>query len=76
MRFSTTRIGPALRRTSNSSNNMAYTINSTCAACGACKEQCPNDAISSGDPYAIDPERCLDCGACESVCPQGAIKPE
>ena len=55
---------------------MAYTITSACAACGACKEQCPNDAISSGDPYVIDPDRCLDCGACESVCSQGAIKPE
>ncbi len=55
---------------------MAYRITEDCAACGACKEQCPNDAISLGTPYKIDPNLCIECGACESVCPQRAIKPE
>lgn len=55
---------------------MAYRITDACAACGECKEQCPNEAITSGMVYKINPDLCLDCGACESVCAQGAIKPE
>lgn len=55
---------------------MAYRITNTCAACGACRAECPAGAISEGEPYSINPELCLDCGACESVCPNGAVKPE
>jgi len=53
---------------------MAYKINDKCIACGACKEQCPVEAISEGNPYVIDPEECIDCGACASVCPADAIE--
>lgn len=52
---------------------MAYAISDECTACGACMEECPTEAISTGDEkYSIDPEKCVDCGACEAVCPVGA----
>ncbi|HHY63215.1 MAG TPA: 4Fe-4S binding protein [Bacillota bacterium] len=54
---------------------MAYEINDNCIACGACKEECPTEAISEGDIYAIDPEKCIDCGTCNEVCPVGAPNP-
>ncbi len=52
---------------------MPHVISDECIACGACKEECPVDAISEGDKYVIDPEKCTDCGACAQVCPVGAI---
>jgi len=53
---------------------MAYQITDDCIACGACMEECPNGAISSGSPYKIDPDLCLDCGACESACANGTVR--
>ncbi|MDR0854334.1 MAG: 4Fe-4S binding protein [Clostridiales Family XIII bacterium] len=53
---------------------MAYTIEDACIACGACKAECPIDAISEGDIYSIDADACISCGACASACPIGAIK--
>ena len=36
---------------------MALMINDECAVCGACLDECPNEAISEGDPfYVIDPD--------------------
>ena len=55
---------------------MAYKINDKCAACGTCKDECPQGAISEGSPmYKIDPDLCIDCGACQAVCPMEAIEP-
>ncbi|HQB28270.1 MAG TPA: 4Fe-4S binding protein [Paludibacter sp.] len=54
---------------------MAYVISEDCIACGSCIDECPVDAISEGDIYAIDPELCTDCGACADVCPSDAISP-
>lgn len=55
---------------------MAYIITDDCVACGACKPECPVEAISEGDPkYVIDPAKCTDCGACANVCPSDACKP-
>jgi ferredoxin len=55
---------------------MALLINDTCTACDACVPECPNDAITSGNPiYVIDPLKCTECvGAkdepqCRLVCP-------
>jgi ferredoxin len=55
---------------------MAYTITDECIACDACLPECPNDAISEGDPiYTIDPELCTECEGhfdepqCVAVCP-------
>jgi ferredoxin len=56
---------------------MARVITDECVMCGACKDVCPAEAISEGDPkYIIDPEKCTDCGACEEECPNSAIKPQ
>jgi len=55
---------------------MAYIITDECVACGACKPECPAEAIAEGDPkYTIDPAKCTDCGACANVCPSDACKP-
>lgn len=58
---------------------MALLINDECIACGVCEPECPNSAISEGDPlYVIDPELCTECvGAhdtpqCAEVCPVDA----
>lgn len=55
---------------------MAMLIISDCINCGACEPECPNEAISAGDPiYVIDPDKCTECvGAfdtpkCVEVCP-------
>lgn len=52
---------------------MARIITDACLSCGACKDECPVEAISEGeDRYVIDADLCIDCGACENVCPVGA----
>ncbi len=55
---------------------MALIIKDTCTACDACVLDCPNDAITEGDPiYVIDPLRCTECVGeydepqCQLVCP-------
>jgi ferredoxin len=60
---------------------MAMKIVDTCISCAACETECPNHAISDGDPiFVIDTEKCTECvGAfdnpkCVEVCPvEGAI---
>ena len=52
---------------------MAYVITADCAACGACMEECPNEAIKEGDIFVIDADACAECGACMDACPNGAI---
>jgi hypothetical protein len=51
-------------------------ITSECINCGACEPECPNNAISQGDPvFVIDPVLCTECvgfhdyEACAAVCP-------
>lgn len=52
---------------------MAYVINDSCIACGACAGECPVEAISEGDGiYVIDADACIECGACADACPVGA----
>ena len=53
---------------------MAYFIDDSCIACGACMADCPTDAISEGDIYVIDAEKCIDCGVCASACPTESCK--
>ena len=55
---------------------MALHILENCTACDACVIECPNEAISEGDPiYVIDAFKCTECvGAhdepqCQLVCP-------
>jgi len=52
---------------------MAHVITDDCIACGTCIDECPDNAISEGDIYKIDPELCTDCGSCVDVCPSEAI---
>lgn len=52
---------------------MAHKITEECIVCGSCMEECPEDAISEGDIYVIDPKLCTDCGECAMVCPVEAI---
>ncbi len=52
---------------------MAYKITEDCIKCGACEDECPEEAITEGEEtFIIDPELCTDCGACADVCPVGA----
>ena len=55
---------------------MATMITADCINCGACEPECPNNAISQGDPvFVIDPLLCTECvgfhdyEACAAVCP-------
>lgn len=55
---------------------MATMITADCINCGACEPECPNNAISQGDPvYVIAPQLCTECvgfhdyEACAAVCP-------
>jgi len=61
---------------------MAYMITEDCINCNACESECPNNAISSGDPvFVIDPNLCTECVGyfdepqCISVCPVDCIVP-
>ena len=62
---------------------MAYFIEEDCISCGACEPECPNEAISEGDPiYVIDPSKCTECvgsyesSRCVEVCPVECCKPD
>ena len=62
---------------------MALIINEDCIACDACVPECPNEAISEGDPiYIIDPNLCSECVGffdepqCVEVCPVDSIVPD
>ncbi len=59
---------------------MALIINEECIACGVCVPECPNEAISEGDPiYVINPDLCTECVGfhdspqCVEVCPVDCI---
>jgi ferredoxin len=62
---------------------VAFVITDACVMCGLCEPECPNEAISEGDPiYVIDPARCTECVGfydiqqCADVCPEGAPLPD
>jgi ferredoxin len=55
---------------------MATMITEDCINCGACEDECPNDAISVGaETFAIDPTLCTECVGfsneqmCAAACP-------
>jgi len=54
---------------------MAYHITEECVSCGTCLPECPEGAISEGEPYVIDAALCTECGACAEVCPVDACQP-
>ena len=54
----------------------------TCTACGACEDECPNNAIShKGKVYSINAKKCTECEGhfdtqqCAEVCPSGSCMP-
>ncbi len=58
---------------------MAYKITDDCISCGACEDECDNNAISEGEViYLINPDRCTECVGntespkCAEVCPVDA----
>lgn len=53
---------------------MAYYITTDCINCGVCLPECPEGAISEGNPFLIAQKLCTDCGACAEVCPVDACK--
>ena len=56
---------------------MPHKITDECIMCGSCEAECPESAISEGDPkYNIDPAKCSDCGTCAETCPSEAIVSE
>jgi NAD-dependent dihydropyrimidine dehydrogenase PreA subunit len=54
---------------------MAYKVKvEDCVNCGACEDECPNEAISEKDGVRwIDPDKCVDCGSCVDECGSDAI---
>jgi len=46
-----------------------------CKACGICKKNCPEDAISGEKkvPHVIDQAKCTRCGTCWDKCPFTAV---
>jgi ferredoxin len=55
---------------------LAYIITNDCIMCDACLPECPENAITAGDPvYVINPHLCTDCGNCAEVCPTEACVP-
>jgi len=61
---------------------MALFITEECTSCGACETECPNQAISEGDPvYVINLDLCTECVGffadpqCVIACPVDCIVP-
>jgi len=58
---------------------MALMITDECISCGLCIDDCPNEAITEGEPFFINPELCTECVGffddpqCVNACPVEAI---
>jgi ferredoxin len=62
---------------------MATMITEDCIACGACEDECPNDAIRLADEiFLIDPDFCSECVGlhatqkCAEACPVECCVPD
>ena len=44
-----------------------------CIGCGACRDICPQNALSPDSRFYIDREKCDLCFACVDICPSGAL---
>lgn len=47
-----------------------FIISEKCVHCGACKNDCPVQAIKN---FSINQNLCIRCGDCYEICPVGAI---
>ncbi len=59
---------------------MAVDITDVCIGCGACFEECPNEAVVEVDGlYIVIPDRCTECwgiyssAQCLDLCPVEAV---
>ena len=51
-------------------------ITDECISCGACADECPEEAIYEDedlDTYVIDQDKCSECLTCIDTCPTEAI---
>ncbi|MBQ9441494.1 MAG: 4Fe-4S binding protein [Selenomonadaceae bacterium] len=48
-----------------------FFITEKCIRCGACKSDCPAQAIEN---FFINQDKCVKCGDCYEICPVGAIE--
>ncbi len=58
-------------------NLTTFTIDQNkCVGCGACKRNCPVEAISGEKkkPHEINPDKCIKCGICYDSCKFDAVK--
>ena len=53
--------------------DIAYVVDDSCTACGACLLTCPEHAFVVGVPLQVRADRCTDCGECIEICPADAI---
>ena len=44
-----------------------------CVQCRTCLETCPENALSTENPFYIDRDKCTLCMACVEACPSGAL---
>jgi NADH-quinone oxidoreductase subunit F len=53
-------------------------ITENCVGCGACRRNCPVEAISGEKkmPHEINQDLCIKCGKCHTVCKFDAINVE
>ncbi len=45
-----------------------------CVGCGACRQVCPEGALSADNPFYVNRERCTLCFLCVDACPSGALE--
>lgn len=66
------RIKVRLLKSAGKLDYMPYEITDACISCGACENECPENAIKPGEIYRINPGICSACGTCAEVCPVNA----
>lgn len=70
-------VNPIYRKSFTTGNEKitpkGFFITEDCIQCDTCASGCPQQCITSGEPYLINQENCLHCGYCFENCPVSAI---